>query len=241
MNLFKSFGIIFRTAKYGESSVITDIYTREKGLRSYIVNGVRKPKAKMSASFFQHGNLVDMVAYDKKTGQLGRIKELKFSYQYDSLPFEIEKSSLALFFIELARNAIREEESNEALFDFLHDWFIYLDQYSYPTSNIHLKFMVDFAAQVGFQMSENISEKRNIFDIESGIFVNKNAIGNHLLNEEQSKLIYYLMQADRDEIYTLSIPKVTRISLLESLIMFYRIHIESFRELKSYAILRQVF
>ena len=44
--LIKTAGIIFQTKKYSESSLIADIYTEEKGLRSYIISGVRSKKGK---------------------------------------------------------------------------------------------------------------------------------------------------------------------------------------------------
>ena len=39
-------GIVLSSIKYAESSIICRIYTESLGLQSYIVNGVRKRKAK---------------------------------------------------------------------------------------------------------------------------------------------------------------------------------------------------
>lgn len=35
----KTRGIVFRSVKYGESSVIADIFTEEKGLHTFIAGG----------------------------------------------------------------------------------------------------------------------------------------------------------------------------------------------------------
>ncbi|MEL6276480.1 MAG: recombination protein O N-terminal domain-containing protein, partial [Bacteroidota bacterium] len=45
--------IIFRATKYQESSLILDAYTELKGLRKYIISGVRKAKARTPASLLQ--------------------------------------------------------------------------------------------------------------------------------------------------------------------------------------------
>ena len=86
MAFFKSNGIVFRSIKYGETSIITDIYTREKGLRSFLISGVRRSRSRMSASLFQHGNILEMVAYDKESGKLGRIREVQSAYLYREIP-----------------------------------------------------------------------------------------------------------------------------------------------------------
>ena len=92
--LIKTQGIIFHTKKYSESSLIVDIYTQEKGLRSYIISGVRSKKSKVSASLVQIMSLVDLVVYHRDDRDLTRIKEIKPAHVYQSLPFDVRKSAL---------------------------------------------------------------------------------------------------------------------------------------------------
>lgn len=243
MATFKSKGIVFRTIKYGETSIITDIYTREKGLRSFIVNGVRKPKSRISASLFQHGMLLEMLAYDKQGGKLARIKEVKSDYIFRDLHFNIHKSSLSLFILELIRNTLQEHESNENLFDYLYKWFVDLDQWKEKIANLHLHFMVEFAGHIGFQPTNNYNEDRQCFDLETGHFVSLDgSYGHHsILDEEISRYIHQLMVIDRKELHTLNIPKMIRQRIIDSLLNYYKLHIEGFRNLKSYEVLKQIF
>ena len=92
--LIKTRGIIFRSIKYSETSIITDIFTEEKGLRTYIISGVRKKNARVSASLLQVMSLVDLVVYHRDDKDMTRIKEIKAAHIYQSLPFEIAKSSI---------------------------------------------------------------------------------------------------------------------------------------------------
>ena len=85
--MIKTRGIIFRSIKYSETSIIADIFTEEKGLRSFIISGVRTKKAKVSASIMQVMTLVDLVAYFRENKDLHRIKEIKVEHVYTSLPF----------------------------------------------------------------------------------------------------------------------------------------------------------
>ncbi|MBS1655487.1 MAG: recombination protein O N-terminal domain-containing protein, partial [Bacteroidetes bacterium] len=63
--LHKTKGIVLRTVKYGETSVIVTIYTELFGIQSYLVNGVRVSSKKGSgkANLFQPSAILDMVVY----------------------------------------------------------------------------------------------------------------------------------------------------------------------------------
>src|SRR5580700_1042763 len=54
--IHKTKGIVLRTVKYGETSVIVSIYTELFGLQSYIINGIRtssKKKGSAKGNLFQ--------------------------------------------------------------------------------------------------------------------------------------------------------------------------------------------
>ena len=46
--LHKTRGIVFNVTDYQEASVIVQLFTEKFGIQSYIINGVRKPKAKIT-------------------------------------------------------------------------------------------------------------------------------------------------------------------------------------------------
>ena len=49
--LEKTRGIVMHTTDYSESSVVVKIFTEAFGMQSYLVNSVRKPKAKTKAGW----------------------------------------------------------------------------------------------------------------------------------------------------------------------------------------------
>ena len=100
--LHKTRGIVFKTTDYGETSVIVQVFTEKFGLQSYIINGVKKPKAKISRNMLQPLHLLDMVVYHKKHRQVQRYQiELgkKSRSQLQTIPYDVIKSSsFGLFF-----------------------------------------------------------------------------------------------------------------------------------------------
>src|SRR6476620_11401393 len=121
-------GIVFRTIKFSETSVISKIYTEKFGMQSYIINGVRSEKSKTKAGQLQVMSILEMEVYYQENRNLNRIKEMRPAYVFTSLLFDPLKSSLGLFMMEVLNKCIHEEETNEAMYAFIADGLQLLDQ-----------------------------------------------------------------------------------------------------------------
>src|ERR1700754_2638836 len=139
--LHKTRGIVFKTTDYGETSVIVQIFTEKFGLQSYIINAVKKPRAKISRNMLQPLHLLDMVVYHKNTGQVHRIAELKSSPVLQSIPYDVVKSSIAMFLNEVLYKAVRQQTAEESLFDFVFNAIEWLDHQSEGLANFPLAFL----------------------------------------------------------------------------------------------------
>ena len=71
--LKKTEGVVLSAIRYKESSIIVRIFSRELGLKSYIINGVRTQGAKSKAALYQPMTLLDLVVYEKEGAGLQRI------------------------------------------------------------------------------------------------------------------------------------------------------------------------
>lgn len=239
MKIYTSKGIIFKSLKYSETSIICDIYTREKGLRSFIISGVRTSKAGSKAAIYQHLNLVELISYDQDADKLARIKEIRLDHHYQYINTQVVISSIAIFMLEVSRNAVREKEANTELFDFLENWLIYLDSGPSAHPCIHLLFMLQLSNELGFGPMNNFSQINCFFDMMEGSF-SDNIIPDYSLNEEESKAFKLLLEVNRDRIMSISIPKSLRDVMTEHLITYFRLHISGFRTLNSLEVLRSV-
>ena len=102
-------GIVFNHFKYSEKSVIVKIYTEKFGLQSYIINAVRSKKSKNKLAYLQVLSIVEINAYHKENKGLQRIKDIKLSCPFQSIPFNIFKGSIAFFITETLIKSIKEE------------------------------------------------------------------------------------------------------------------------------------
>ena len=238
--LLKTRGIIFRSVKYGESSLILEVYTEERGLRKYIVSGVRKARSSTPASKLQLMNLVDLIAYERPGKDMTRIKEVRPALIYTRIPFEVDRGTIGLFMLEVARNSIRESEENPALFTFLFESFAFLDRTTGPTANIHLHFLLELTTHLGFLPSGSYSDATPLFDLQEGHFTGGFPGHTEYLDANRSALMYRLLHADRQELADITTTRDERSGLLTDLLRYYRYHIEGMREINSLPILRQV-
>ncbi len=237
----KTRGIVFRAIKYGETSLITEIYTEEKGLQKYIVNGVRSTKSKTSASLLQVMSLLDMVVYHRSDKQLHRIKEIKPAYIFKAIPFDIKKGAVGLFMAEMARKTIREEEQNVPLFNFLFDAFTQLDDTAQSVANFHLCFLLHLSRYLGFAPGGTYCSDTPIFDLREGIYVKGSPLDQAFVEGAPSAALYALLQHRLEEAHEIKLPADQRKVLLRQLLDFYRLHIENLPAINSHDILQEVF
>src|SRR5882757_6416664 len=148
--LHKTRGIVFKTTDYGESSVVVQVFTEKFGLQSYMVNGAKKPKAKISCNMLQPLHLLDMVVYHKETGNVQRIKEVKNSPVLQTIPYDVIKSSLALFLNEVLYKAIKQQAADENLFGFIFNSIEWMDHQPEGIVNFHLFFLTRLTRYLGF-------------------------------------------------------------------------------------------
>jgi DNA repair protein RecO (recombination protein O) len=95
--LHKTQGIVLRSVRYGESSVIVNIFTELFGVQSYLVNGVRTSRARSCrANLLQPANLLDLVVYHHEGRNLQRLSDFRYAYLYRSLYSDVVKNSIAL-------------------------------------------------------------------------------------------------------------------------------------------------
>jgi DNA repair protein RecO (recombination protein O) len=237
--LTKTKGIVFRRIPYSETSVIVDIFTEEHGLMSYIISGVRKARARISASLLEVMSIVEMIAYHSDKKKLHRIKEIKSAYVCQSIPFNVRKGAILLFMAELCSKTIRETDQNRDLFETIVQYIKKLDLLQSGYSDLHLKFMISLADELGFGPSPNYSEDARGFDMMGGEFVQKQPDTHfHYIPEAQD--LAALIEISRGGNVELQLTRESRSALVDHLVDYFRIHVDNLREINSHLILREV-
>ena len=236
--LHKTRGIVFKTTDYGESSVIVQVFTEKFGLQSYIINGAKKPRAKISRNMLQPLHLLDMVVYHKNTGQVQRIAELKNSPLLQSIPYDVIKSSIALFLNEVLYKAVRQQSADENLFDFVFSSIEWLDNQSEGLANFHLLFLTRLTRYLGFHPDQAMNA--DYFDMKNGVLSKYKPEGFSYLSPPHTQNFYSLLQCNFENMPQLKFSNDERRYLVQKLLEYYALHIESFGNIRSHEVLEEV-
>lgn len=226
--LHKTKGIVLNFIKYRETSIITKIYTADFGLQTYIVNGVRSAKSKQKIGLYQPLTQLDLVVYKKPQGDINRLSEVRCSFHYTAIPFDIRKSTLAMFITEILSKALKEEAEDKALFDFIAASLMTLDKLAHGFESFHIQFMCRLSTHLGF----SILSAEEVFE-QVHFHANHTTLA-QLEKETLNKLI-----ASPYDAAPPSNGKIRR-ELVMLLVHFYRLHISSFGDIKSLSILTEV-
>lgn len=227
--LHKTRGIVINYIRFRETSIIVKIFTEKFGIQSFIENGARSSKGKNKIALFQPLSLLEMVVYHDEKKDLHRISEIKSTHPYKTLPYDIIKSSIALFLDEIMNKCLIEQIENSELFDFIEQSFIYLDESKDSFENFHLQFLLKFSHYLGFA-PQDVSEIRSQFQ-EFHLSYSLT------LAEEQ-----WFQQLLQNTQYGLSIGfgRVSRNKILDTILQFYKLHVEDFGTIHSIQVLAEV-
>ena len=238
--LHKTRGIVFKTTNYGESSVIVQLFTEKFGLQSYIINGAKKPKAKIGRNMLQPLHLLDMVVYHKNTGNVQRVAELKNSPVLQTIPYDVIKSCLAIFLNEVLYKAVRQQSADENLFDFVFSAVEWLDHQTAGLANFHLLFLMQLTRYLGFYPDRYLMNDADYFDMKNGVFSKYKPDSVLYLSPPHTQNFNRLLDATFEGIGELKFTNDERRYLLTKLLEYYALHIEGFGIIRSHEILEEV-
>ena len=246
--LHKTKGIVLRTVKYGETSLIVSILTEMFGIQSYLINGVRASTKKGTgkANLFQPAAILDLIVYHNELKNLQRIKEFKWDYLYQHIFSDIKKNAVSLFMVELLTKCLKQPEANEDLFHFAEDSFLHLDESSeMVTANFPLFFALHLAVFFGVlpnPLKAKIEDSGNLyFDLKEGNFTYKQPDHPHFLEGKQASITAELLRVMQpEELEDIKLNHEFRRNLLFAYESYYAFHIQDFGTMKTLPVLKEI-
>ena len=227
--------------RYGDSSLIVSCFTKQFGLQSYILKGIlsAKRKKKLSKSLFEPLNLLEFEASRATENKLGYLNEAQILEPYRSIPFDLKKKAVLFFLAEVIYQIVQEEqEANPDLFYFIKQRMLWLDQEK-KIGVFHLKFLLDLTQFMGFY--PNLSQKEApYFDLQEGCMSLRKP-KNYFIEGPTKELWIQLLGIGFDDIHRIDLMHQRKMKVLESLLNYFKLHLQQFKIPKSSAILNEVF
>lgn len=234
-------GIVLRTLKYSDNLMIADMYTRQHGRHSFLVPVSSSGKGRARRVLFQPLSMLSFTANYKKGKQLPRISDAQPYMLYSTLQGDVVKSSIALYLSELLVYSLREEGSDEALFNFLDRSFTLFDNLENGYADFHLVFMVQLLRYIGIYPNLDGYTPRCYLDLLQGCAVNVHPLHPDFLMPQDAAPFVELLRTGYESMHLLSLNRKLRGEYLAILVRYYRLHIPDFPQLRSMEVLRELF
>ncbi len=243
MRPYKARGIVLHTIKYGDSSLVAYLLTDVLGRQTYMVQGVRSSRGHGNrAALLQPMFPVEFEGLESPKAEMHRFREMRAAVPLRSVPFDVRKSTVALFMAEMLYRLVREVEANSPLFDFVWGAICELDALE-PTAgvaNFHLWFMVGLARHFGIFPGNEWAEGW-WFDIREGLFTPVEPRHGICFSRENAALLARLMSASTGDLVALALNRTQRTGFMNAMLAYFGYHLDAVRDIRSVDILREVF
>jgi DNA repair protein RecO (recombination protein O) len=224
-----------------------------------MVQGVKSSRGHGNkAALLQPMFVLELEGLDSPQAEMHRIREMRSALPLRSIPFDVRKSTVALFMAEMLYRLVREVEPNSPLFDFVYGSIAALDAMTDGVANFHLWFMVALSRRLGFFPGNEYSPLHR-FDIREGLFVPGIPAHGMVFSQENSDLLGVLMDIyvnikdtppdtgggtlceSVKTLQTLKLNRTQRSDFLNAMLAYFGYHLDATRDIRSGDILREVF
>jgi DNA repair protein RecO (recombination protein O) len=239
--MIKTRAIVLHSFPFGDNKMITDLFTEQQGRMSFVTRRSTSRKGSIKKQYFQPFTILD-IEYDyRQRQQLQQLKNVRIAHPFVSIPFDPYKVSISLFLAELFFYSTRDEQHNPILFTFLQNSIILLDELKENFANFHIVFMMKLLTFLGFQPNMEDYHVGDLFDLRAGVFVHITPLHPDFIRAIEAKRIPTLARIDYYNMSLFRMSHVERGDLIKILLKYYQLHVPNFPELKSLAVLQEMF
>ena len=135
--------------------------------------------------------------------------------------------------------AVKQQSSDDNLFEFVFSAVEWLDHQSEGLANFHLLFLTQLTRYLGFYPDRSITDA-DYFDLKNGNFTCYKPDHHLYLAQPHTRNFYKLLQCSFEDLPQFKLSQEDRRYLLNKLLEYYALHIESFGNVKSQGVLEEV-
>ena len=255
--LTKSRIIVLHTIKHSDSGMVVQCYSDVKGRSAcYFFAGGKHSKSAMMFPL----SMLDVVLFSRhqEGNTMPVIKEAAPVCQLPNLKRDIRKGAISIFMCELLLKTLKESSPDPSLFVFLSNSIMLLEAVDEGVENFHLHFAVNLCKVLGYMPEDNYSgpifppnptvgqaggsnpDSRTHFNFTTGKFTHDYSEA-FCFQPEESLLLHQIMSTPLAALREITCSGQMRNRFLNRIIDYLSFHTSLRIELKSLAVLRELF
>ncbi len=239
--LTKTTAIVLHSLKYGDKKVFVNVFSREYGMIAFACSTSSRTKGKNKANYFQPLNIVEIEFDMKPKAEIHTMKDIRIVYPAKSIPFDPYKLSISIFLAEFVRYALMNEQKNVPIYDYVAASIQWLDNAEKDFANFHIIFMVKMSQFIGFFPNLDDYFPGSWFDLRDGSFTPLIPKHKEVIRPADATAIPTLARLSYSTMHLLKMSRNERNQCTEGILTYYKLHLPDFPELKSFAVMRELF
>lgn len=227
----KQTGFLLSYLKYGDNDAVLHCYTKEAGYQSFFVRGIYSAKNKKKAYLIPLNELSLCLSAHHTNAKLPMVQKIEAGENSDFY-LDIKQSSVIFFVSDFLNQTLKNEHANTSLYSEIEEFKNHLYK-----GNLHSHFIFLIRMLNIFGIAPLTSEEGKFLNIERGFFQDEASFD--LLDAEISEIWKHILNNHYEEDFR--IDKQYRKKLLDSILLYYKIHFPEFYTPKSLQVITQLF
>ena len=229
-------GIVLHVTKYKENQLICSVLTLKNG----VLNLAYTQKNGIGRRLLQPSYSIEF-SYSASSHLLASFKQIQIHQPFHTLSTHPIKNIIVLFVLEIMHKCWKDGSPNATVYYWFLRFLTILDNESNNKliANGLLTFLVQFLDLMGiFPDLKSYTPTTIYFSILEGIFVS--TYTEAVLTADESLLLKNCLQDTQNNWCIHPYTNNERGMLIHYLLVFYKVHLEHLKEIKSYDILREL-
>lgn len=146
--------IVLKTFSYGETSLISRCFTKDKGKISFIIKGA-KSKKNLISSYFQPLSYINIIYKENEKRELQIVSKVSFVQIWTQIPLFLKKVSLAQSILEISDFTLEKNDPYRNLFNTLIKTFKIFESGSLDENLVFWHYECNILSEMGFMINMN--------------------------------------------------------------------------------------
>ncbi|NNK88200.1 MAG: DNA repair protein RecO, partial [Flavobacteriaceae bacterium] len=165
------------------------------------------------------------------------IREARIDKKTSTIHSDFIKGCFVLFLAEVLSMILKEDDTHSDLYRFIETTIIWFDSNDI-VSSFHLKFLVEITKYLGFY--PDLDPRADYFDLLEGQSQDFDT-GLYSISGENLSLLKQVLGIKFDVTNTIQMSVSQKRSFLDMILLYFRLHLDGFKEPKSLTVLNEVF
>ena len=233
--------IVLKTVKYGDSKLIVDILSRERGRASVVWRTPKNGRGKVNRNIFQPLTICELTVDQAKAQMLPLVRDGQIAVPYSTLTTDPVKTSVAFFVAEFLSMVSQTEQQDETFYDFVRRILIWYDLSVAMSANFHLMFLVRVSRFLGFYPNMESYAEGAVFDLRAAEFSMSLPSHKDYIPATEAAHLQLLMRMTPSNMHLYRFNRDERNRAVEAMLKFYSLHVPGFRPMRSWDVLKAIF